>query len=63
MQFRQALRNRGLLTFESLLAVLAMTFIITIWRFACDDALILNLYFIAVAGVAYALIKRTGLCT
>lgn len=54
-------RRREYLTVEVGLAVLTLLFIALFHSVASEDRLVLNLYYIGIAGAAYALVKRRAL--
>lgn len=51
-------RIRGLLNVESCLTALTIFFIAVFFRIAAEDRLLVNLYYIGIAGAGYALAKR-----
>lgn len=51
-------RVRGFLTVPTCLTALTIFFIAVFFRIAAEDRLLINLYYIGIAGAAYALAKR-----
>ena len=54
-------RARGLLTIEAALSLITVAMIGVFFRVANEDRLLLNLYYIGIAGSAYASDQTTGI--